>query len=642
MNIETSTHKKKITGTFLIFGLIVWLSVAVVIFVENIKENEVHSIENMLEEVTKNNANAVENIFEKYINFLLLLASNFQNEDFSLENSVESIIHLKKYEDFISVYLSFPDDNERYKDNKYNKKMNNKEIFVTDIYYDRGVQKEVVSVNVPIIDGKGRFIAYLIGLLDVEALSTSFNKTFYDVGGYYYIIDSNGNYVSFSNSNQMLAVNINFEEAVGELQFFDGYFGKDVLNAFKLRSEGILKYTDKHGKQERLAYYTPIEINDWIMYVAIPQEQITDKIDTNLNSMFILIINIVAIFTILTFWIYRSQKTMTALAQEKEKQFRLIAEQTNKYIMEWDFTTNEVHFTGAFLETVDKPTLTNSMYDDLSSGFIYEEDVPNAITAVEKLKRGEFVIDLKLRVRGKNGNYIWFLLSGYPIKEHIGRREVVNKAIGFIENIDEEEKEIALLREMSELDSLTKIYNKGTTELLIKRILANSKTDVNKHCLLTIDLDNFKAINDTFGHQFGDEVIIESARYLKSLFRHNDIVGRIGGDEFFVFMKDTVSEQLVLDKCEQICTFFHKEYQNEGNTVEVSSSIGIALYPLHGSTFEELYKCSDIALYHAKREGKNTYQFYKGNVNITQGKENEFRHSGTTIESAINKDNALF
>ncbi len=203
-------------------------------------------------------------------------------------------------------------------------------------------------------------------------------------------------------------------------------------------------------------------------------------------------------------------------------------------------------------------------------------------------------------------------------------------AIGFLENIHEQEEEAALLRKMAELDSLTQVYNKGTTEAIIQKIIYNSEINKDKHTLLVVDLDNFKKLNDTFGHQYGDKVIKEMALSLSSLFRKSDIVGRIGGDEFFVFMRDIPSEKFIIDKCNEVQstlakTFYNnEEYEISDNAQEnqineecgeVSASIGVAIYPIHGEDFASLYQNADIALYSAKSNGKNNYKFFDAAMN---------------------------
>jgi len=125
-----------------------------------------------------------------------------------------------------------------------------------------------------------------------------------------------------------------------------------------------------------------------------------------------------------------------------------------------------------------------------------------------------------------------------------------------------------------------------------------------------IDIDNFKGVNDSLGHLYGDSILIQLADTLKPMFRTNDIIGRIGGDEFFVFLKDLYSEKLISDKAKEICKQFHRVYEENGVSCEISASIGIAVFPKHGYTLDTLYRNADTALYLSKEKGKNGFTIF--------------------------------
>lgn len=161
-----------------------------------------------------------------------------------------------------------------------------------------------------------------------------------------------------------------------------------------------------------------------------------------------------------------------------------------------------------------------------------------------------------------------------------------------------------LLRRASR-DALSGLLNRDTMEREIRRRLAALLPE--EACALFIlDLDNFKQVNDTFGHQAGDQAIRESARMLSGLFRASDIIGRLGGDEFAVFLTGArITEELLHRKAAQICDTLQLSV-GENGTVSLTASVGVCLADAN-QTFEGLYQSADLALYRAKKSGKHRY-----------------------------------
>lgn len=171
-------------------------------------------------------------------------------------------------------------------------------------------------------------------------------------------------------------------------------------------------------------------------------------------------------------------------------------------------------------------------------------------------------------------------------------------------------KEIAL-KEQAERDGLTGLYNASTTRLKINEILSLKHSLTEYQIFILIDLDNYKLINDTFGHSYGDQVLIDIATILNTRFRSSDIIGRLGGDEFIVLLCNVKSYDCIEFMIQELCKKIHKTYREGDKEVTISASIGVAIAPSDGNTFEELYKKSDIAQYQIKKEGKNGYKRYQ-------------------------------
>lgn len=166
------------------------------------------------------------------------------------------------------------------------------------------------------------------------------------------------------------------------------------------------------------------------------------------------------------------------------------------------------------------------------------------------------------------------------------------------------------LKSKAEMDLLTGLLNKVSTETKIKEYMTDEgSSKISMMCVL--DIDNFKKINDTMGHAFGDEVLSSLGKQIGSEFRVSDIIGRTGGDEFIIFLKDLKTDEIILKEANRVATFFKNFTVGDYTKYSATASIGAAIFPRDGSDFESLYKAADTALYKAKKRGKNQLAFYK-------------------------------
>ena len=155
-------------------------------------------------------------------------------------------------------------------------------------------------------------------------------------------------------------------------------------------------------------------------------------------------------------------------------------------------------------------------------------------------------------------------------------------------------------------DELTQVYNRKYAESYTERIL-NENHGERQSAFFIMDVDKFKEVNDVYGHTVGDAVLHTFGELLNRQFRENDIVGRIGGDEFIVLMWNVSSREAVRSKAEKLLEETKKLAFAEMDGKGITISIGIALYPEHGNTYMELYRIADQALYETKRGGRNGY-----------------------------------
>ncbi|MGN0351464.1 MAG: diguanylate cyclase domain-containing protein [Roseburia sp.] len=238
---------------------------------------------------------------------------------------------------------------------------------------------------------------------------------------------------------------------------------------------------------------------------------------------------------------------------------------------------------------------------------IYEEDRANFERIIEAASEKEMTgfVDyrLNLAAESKKCNYVWHRTYYHSIA---GRTGKVIRIIGRTYDINNDQQIKERMSEELKREPLTHLFNKVATQTEVKDFLAKNPDSV--HVMSLIDIDNFKKINDTFGHTFGDTVISDVASKIKKHFKSTDIVGRIGGDEFLVLMKNTTLEEAE-EKAESLCKIVRKRYSGDGVEQMVTLSVGMAVYNVDGQTYEELFEKADRAMYRTKQNGKNSYSF---------------------------------
>ncbi|QEY35114.1 diguanylate cyclase [Caproiciproducens galactitolivorans] len=302
-------------------------------------------------------------------------------------------------------------------------------------------------------------------------------------------------------------------------------------------------------------------------------------------------------------------KEDTDVLKLNETRYALIMEETNQVVFEWDILLNQIYHT---------------VYWTNKFGFSAVEEHPDS--EIPKFRQvhpdDQIIMDdlfrsilqskqpgpVDVRMKDISGKYIWCTVN---VKALYDKENKPYRAIGLITDTDRQKKKIQQLENKSQMDLLTQLYNKVTAESLIKKHLKDCSRKLLQGFII-IDIDNFKSINDMLGHIFGDAVLKKVATEIKALFRATDVIGRTGGDEFIVFMKDLDSRELLSQKMKEICEVFRNAYTGEDGTYKVSASVGGAVFPDDGTTFAELYRHADEALYDAKDSGKDSYRLYSG------------------------------
>lgn len=193
------------------------------------------------------------------------------------------------------------------------------------------------------------------------------------------------------------------------------------------------------------------------------------------------------------------------------------------------------------------------------------------------------------------------------MQSRIGRAlELEELRRGLADKLEKKTREVSDIRSKSYQDVLTGLWNRAYTENAVNEMISQEK----KGALFMLDMDNFKAVNDNYGHIAGDETLKVFAGTLKKFAGEGDILCRIGGDEFMIFVKGVTEKSELSSRAADIISDFQKKFAALSFEIECSVSIGIAQTPEDGLEFNKLYNSADKALYYVKQNGKNAYHFF--------------------------------
>ncbi len=293
------------------------------------------------------------------------------------------------------------------------------------------------------------------------------------------------------------------------------------------------------------------------------------------------------------------------------ERYKSLFEASEKMLYEYDWNTQEFKITAQFFEKFNYPLpQENNDYYALDIDVIHPEDMDLFNAMHLQLQVGNKAAEALIRIKDQQERWIWC-----QFRQNIWSDSVNNtiKAIGEMRNVDEETRSLQKLRDDVQRDAFTGLYNKiATAELILSELKLDS---TERGVLCIIDVDNFKQVNDTLGHARGDAVIKDLASGLTRIFRSDDIVGRIGGDEFLVYIKNMQKLGTLLVKIDRVISFFKQSLKGDNDVVNISCSIGIALFPKDGNNYQDLYNHADKALYRSKKK-KGIYTFYDPNIDL--------------------------
>ncbi len=241
--------------------------------------------------------------------------------------------------------------------------------------------------------------------------------------------------------------------------------------------------------------------------------------------------------------------------------------------------------------------------------FIYEKNLTGRMNKLQEImsERNE-ATDFQFLT--KSGKSPWLRTTGRPILKD----NRVMGVRGTLVDISERKLVEEELVYMATHDQLTGLSNRALFNDRLAVELTRARRNPKKLAVMLLDLDEFKEINDEFGHSFGDRLLKTVSRSLRGLLRESDTVARMGGDEFLLLLSEVTHVDDIANIAQKIIDAFQKPISVDNHELNITTSLGVAIYPKNGQDAETLIKNADIAMYSVKNHGRNGYQLYSSNI----------------------------
>lgn len=470
-------------------------------------------------------------------------------------------------------------------------------------------QKEIQVLAVP-IQNSGSIDGVLFGIMNIDTLGRTIKEEYLD-HIYVQIVDAEGNYITRFQSKDVLSQYKNVWDDLKKYQYRNSSY-KKIKEDIENGKEGHFAF--RYGEEERDSYYAPLGINHYYIYVTTNSKYLQEHINgTNRKVITMAAELVVALLVLLVgvYWYNRKVHQEILESHEEaisnEEMMRIAISQSEQAVFEYHFGKKELRIKAGNTNVLFPHNILTDVPESILDRGVMDEVFSKRFKQMfEEIQENE-ICESEVKVVSE-GKAKWFRLVIKTLFDE--NRQIVN-TVGIVEDISERKQEELQLKKRAERDGLTGFYNAITMKIKVDQLLKAPWIIEGNHIFMLMDLDCFKQVNDTFGHQYGDQVLKEVSDTLKKTFRQSDLLCRMGGDEFAIMILNVSSFSAVEHVIQELLEHLHKIYEQEGKTVEVSASLGIVCAPQHGITFEELYKKSDQMLYEVKRSTKNGYRVYQ-------------------------------
>ena len=298
------------------------------------------------------------------------------------------------------------------------------------------------------------------------------------------------------------------------------------------------------------------------------------------------------------------EKRLEIEGEKKQRQLDVILNNSIDIIFDFDMETNTISSkrcgASEYNNFPDIPGAPDTLVD---KGLLDSLDRDSVNDMIEKIRKGENKASCEARMRPEmDKEFQWYQITLSAYNEVYSNKRCV---VGFMKNINAETLCKVQLQVQADSDRLTELYNSGAGKDRIQYLLKLRKNDISRNTMFIFDFDNFKKINDTYGHYGGDQALKRFAEVLKKVFRKSDVIFRLGGDEFAVFAENIGNEEFVKDVCRRM---FQQLQEINDMEFKISVSVGAAITDNKSADYYDYYRTADKALYEVKKDHKNSYK----------------------------------
>jgi diguanylate cyclase (GGDEF)-like protein len=293
--------------------------------------------------------------------------------------------------------------------------------------------------------------------------------------------------------------------------------------------------------------------------------------------------------------------------QSMAEKLEIVSRTTNDGIWDWNLATNKIEWNIRAHKILAGATVNVSNTPDSFLELVHPEDHDAVKISFLRPYKKDHPIQLEFRIRGLDEQFIWIFLAGDIIWDNTGK---AIRIIGSLTDITEKKMNEARIIHLAYQDALTGLPNRLLFKERLEITMDDRRRDGKKLAVMMIDLDRFKIVNDTMGHQTGDLLLQNAAQALKDCVGELDTIARLGGDEFIVLLSMIEGVEDVVRISDRILQMLTKPFILERQEFFLSASIGACLYPYHGTDVDSLIKFADLAMYHTKENGGNRLEIY--------------------------------